>query len=139
MTIKEAITAVDHLKPNQYTEAFKVGWLSKLDGMIFNEIYARYQDAEITEFTDYPEEPDPLDEAATAEYQALLDTTELLVPAPYDEDLYINFLQSQIDRENGEIGKYNQSIILYNNAYVRFHDYYNRTHRRKYLHRSFVY
>ena len=54
--------------------------------------------------------------------------TVLLVPYPYDEDIYNYFLQSQIDKENGEMAKYNQSVVLYNNAYQTFWNWYNRTH-----------
>ena len=113
MTIAEAIMLVDRLKPNQYPLTLKVKWLSKLDGAIFREIILTHEDAPITEFAGYDE--------ATQD-------AELLVPAPFDEDIYNNFLQAQIDKENGELGKYNQSITLYNNAYKIYQDWYNRTH-----------
>ena len=54
--------------------------------------------------------------------------TELLIPYPYDEDIYNYFLQANMDKENGETAKYNQSITLYNNAFLAFQNYYNRTH-----------
>jgi hypothetical protein len=54
-------------------------------------------------------------------------TTELLIPHPYDE-VYIRWLESQIDYANGEYGKYNNSMAMYNTAYVAFQNYYNRTH-----------
>lgn len=113
MTIQEAVTLVDRMKPNQYEYTQKVKWLSKLDGMIFQEVIATHGGSETTEFT---------------EYDGVDPDKELLVPFPYDEDLYNFFLQSQIDRENGEMGKYNQTVTLYNNAYRIFADWYNRTH-----------
>lgn len=114
MTIAEAINHVDKLKPNQYSQSFKVKWLSKLDGQILKEVFATHEDNPIDNFSGYD------DNTST--------DTELLVPYPYDEDIYNYFLQSQIDKENGETAKYNQSITLYNNAFLSFQNWYNRTH-----------
>ena len=101
------------MKPNQYDNETKVRWLSKLDGMIFWEVIATHEGSTLTQFDGYGEaDPD----------------TVLLVPYPYDEDIYNYFLQSQIDKENGEMAKYNQSVVLYNNAYQTFWNWYNRTH-----------
>ncbi len=113
MTINEAIDLVDRLKPNQYEHETKVNWLSKLDGMIFREIILTHAGFHPPVFDGY-EHADP--------------GTELLVQYPYDEDIYNYFLQAQIDKENGEMGKYNQNITLYNAAYQTFQDWYNRTH-----------
>jgi len=113
MTIEEAIALTDRLKPNQYEHEQKVKWLSKLDGMIFREIIQTHDGNTIESFEGY-EDSDP--------------DTELLVPYPYDEDVYNYFLQAQIDKENGEFGKFNQNITMYNNSYKIFQDYYNRTH-----------
>ena len=112
MTIKEAIDLVDRLKPNQYTENLKIKWLSKLDGQIYKEVFLTHEGNSVENFVGY-------DEASQE--------TVLLVPYPY-EDIYNYFLQAQIDKENGEIAKYNQSITLYNNAFLSFQNYYNRTH-----------
>ena len=113
MTIHEAVEMVDRLKPNQYDQEQKVKWLSKLDGMIFREVISTHADSTVEEFKGYDNAfPD----------------TEMLVPYPYDEDVYNYFLQMQIDKENGEMAKYNQSATLYNNAYKTFCDWYNRTH-----------
>lgn len=113
MTIHEAVEMVDRLKPNQYDQEQKVKWLSKLDGMIFREVISTHADSTVEEFKGYDNAfPD----------------TEMLVPYPYDEDVYNYFLQMQIDKENGEMAKYNQSATLYNNAYKIFCDWYNRTH-----------
>lgn len=113
MTIKEAIDLVDKLKPNQYSETLKIKWLSKLDGQIYKEVFLTHEDNEVASFNGYDD--------------ANQDTV-LLVPYPYDEDIYNYFLQAQIDKENGEMGKYNQNITLYNNAYRNFQNDYNRTH-----------
>ena len=114
MTIAEAISLVDKLKPNQYTEDMKKNWLSKLDGLVFREVFQTHEDNPIESFEGYEE--------AGME-------TELLIPYPYDEDIYNYFLQASIDKENGETAKYNQSITLYNNAFLTFQNWYNRTHK----------
>ena len=114
MTIQEAVNLADRMKPNQYDHETKVQWLSKLDGMIFREVITTHEGGTLTAFDGYDaSDPDVV----------------LLVPYPYDEDVYNYFLQSQIDKENGEMAKYNQSIVLYNNAYQTFWNWYNRTHR----------
>lgn len=114
MTIAEAISLVDKLKPNQYTEVMKKNWLSKLDGLVFKEVFQTHEDNPVESFEGYEE--------AGME-------TELLIPYPYDEDIYNYFLQASMDKENGETAKYNQSITLYNNAFLTFQNYYNRTHK----------
>lgn len=114
MKVSEAIEMVDRLRPNKYELNTKIKWLSKLDGMIFREVISTHEGCDIDTFEGYDEaNPD----------------TEMLVPYPYDEDVYNYFLQSQIDKENGEMAKYNQSAALMNGAYQKFCDYWNRTHR----------
>lgn len=113
MTIEQAISLVDKLKPNQYLPVLKIKWLSKLDGQIFKEVFATHEDNNIIAFDGYTEDDKE---------------KELLVPYPFDEDIYNYFLQAQIDKENGETAKYNQSITLYNNAFLAFQNYWNRTH-----------
>ena len=145
MTIMDALYRIDELKPNSYSQTQKIQWLSTLDGLIYREIIETHegnpfetdeggvnarsldslQDEEggttaplvpITRVPGYGEDADL--------------TTELLVPAPYD-DIYIRWLESQIDYTNGEYGKYNNSIAMYNAAYTAYANYYNRTHMPK--------
>lgn len=112
MTIMDAIERVDTLKPNQYTEEQKVRWLERLDGQLFLELVCTHEGA-----------------AGTLPRYGTDDTDrELLVPEPYADELYNYYLQSMIDRENGETGKYNQSGQLFNAAYLAYAGYYNRTY-----------
>ena len=113
MTIIEAINHIDSLKPNSYTQADKIIWLSNLDGIIKNEIIDTHEGSENVTFDGY--------NAETA-----LDTV-LLVPAPYD-DVYIKWLVAQIDCANEETKRYTNSMIMYNTAYSTFERFYNRTH-----------
>jgi len=114
MKIIEAIHAVDSLKPNSYSESDKVRWLSTLDGLVKANIIDTHEGAEEVVFNGYNDET-PTD-------------TELLVPAPYD-NIYVLWLQSQIDYANEESAKFNNSSSAYNHAYSEFQKYYNRTHK----------
>lgn len=116
MKILEAITKIDTLKPNSYTQDEKIKWLSTLDGMIKSEIIDTHEGGEGTQFNGY-------------ESDTSLDTV-LLVPSPYC-DVYIRYLEAQIDYANAEYGKYNNSMAMYNSAYSSFERYYNRTHMPK--------
>ena len=113
MTIIEAITRVDAVKPNRYSQTEKIYWLSVLDGTVKAEIIDTHEGGEEVAFSGYNE-------------NTVL-TTELLIPAPYD-DVYIRYLEMQIDYANGEYAKYNNSMILYNTAYAAYERYYNREH-----------
>ena len=114
MTITGAITHIDAVKPNAYSQDEKVRWLSTLDGVIKAEIIDTHEGADGVAFQAY-DETTPL-------------TQVLLVPHPYD-DVYIKWLEAQIDYANGEYGKYNNSITMYNAAYTSFAKHYNRTHK----------
>ena len=111
MTIIEAINKIDALKPNSYTQLDKIKWLSDLDGVIKKEIIDTHEGGSEIIFNGYNEQTDI--------------STQLLVSAPY-EDLYIKWLESKIDYNNAEYGKYNNSSIAFNNAYSAFERYYNR-------------
>ena len=113
MTIIEAISRVDNVKPNSYTQDEKIKWLSEIDGTIKAEIIDTHEDGENVSFSGYTEDT-PV-------------TTELLVPAPYSE-LYIHYLEMQIDYANNEYGKYNNSVMMFNTSYTAFEKYYNREH-----------
>lgn len=113
MTLLEAINRIDVLKPNSYSQGEKIQWLSNLDGIIKREIIDTHEGGEGVVFNGYTEETSL--------------TTELLVPAPYD-DVYLRYLETQIDYANGEYGKYNNSMAMYDTAYSSFQRYYNRTH-----------
>ena len=114
MKIIEAITRLDALKFNTYTQSDKVDWLSRLDSMVKNQIIDTHEGAEAVTFTGYDD-------------NTSLDT-ELLVPAPYDE-VYLRWLEAQIDYHNGEYDKYNNAIIMFNTAFEAYQSYYNRMHK----------
>jgi hypothetical protein len=116
MTIIEAINRTNAVKPNSYDQSQKVKWLSTLDGIVKKEVIDTHEGGEEVVFNGYTDETSL--------------TTNLLVPAPYDE-VYIRYLEMQIDYANGEYAKYNNSADVYNEAYTAFKRYYNRTHMPK--------
>lgn len=113
MKILEAITRVDALKPNAYSQSDKVGWLSTLDGTVKKEIIDLHVGGGGA-FSGYDPDTDL--------------QTELLIPFPYD-DIYIKWLEAQIDYYNGEYGKYNNSITMFNTLLEGFSAAYRREHR----------
>lgn len=113
MTILEAITSLDAHKHNTYTVEDKIEWLSRLDGMIKAQIIDTHEGGEKVVFHGY--------DANTNR------NTVLLVGAPW-EDIYLRWMEAQIDYHNGENKQYNTSIIQYNTVYAGFADHYNRTH-----------
>ena len=113
MTIIEAIHRINTVKPNGYDQPQKIKWLNTLDGIIKKEIIDTHEGGEEVVFNGYTEDTNLL--------------TELLVPAPYD-DIYIRYLEMQIDYANGEYARYNNVMKAYNNAYSSYFRYYNKTH-----------
>ena len=113
MTLMGAINHIDAVKPNGYSQTEKIKWLSTLDGIVKAEIIDTHEGGENVTFNGYDE------------MTAL--TQELLIPHPYD-DVYIKWLEAQIDYANGEYNKYNNTITVYNKALADFEKYYNRTH-----------
>lgn len=113
MKITEAISKVDALKPNTYSMEDKVDWLSALDFKVKSKIIDLHEQNEMVPFTGYDTDDD-IDK-------------DLLAPAPYDE-MYLRWLEAQIDYYNGEEDRYNNSIILFNNAYEDYKKHYTRTH-----------
>ena len=116
MTISEAITKIDSLKPNGYSQTDKIGWLSLADGMIKNNVIDTHEGGEGVTFNGYDDDT-PLD-------------TELIVKEPYDE-MYLSWLSSKIDFYNGEYARYNNNITRFNDTFSSYKNHYNRTHMPK--------
>lgn len=114
MRIIEAIKKIDTLKHNTYGQPEKIEWLSVLDGKV-KEMMDAYE-GDPVEFFGYNEHTD-------------LDTV-LLIPEPYTE-VYLRWLEAQIDYYNGEYKKYNNAILMYNAEWKSFVRWYNRTHMPK--------
>lgn len=115
MTLRDAINRIDGLKHNTYATAEKVAWLSLLDGIVKSQIIDTHEGGEDTKFSGYTESDME---------------KKLLIPAPYDE-VYIRWLEAQIDYYNGEIARYNNSMMMYQTAYDSYQRYYNRNYMPK--------
>lgn len=113
MRIMDAINRLDALKFNTYTQSDKIEWLSRLDSTVKQQIIDVHEGSDGISFSGYTDTT-PLD-------------TVLLVPAPYDE-VYLRWMEAQIDYHNGEYDKFNASILMYNTAYEAFANYYKRDH-----------
>ena len=114
MKIMEAINSLDALKSNTYTQSDKIVWLSRLDSMVKKQVVDTHEGAEAVAFTGYDDSTDL--------------NTVLLVPEPYDE-MYLRWMEAQIDYHNGEYGKYNNAIIMFNTVFDAYKCYYNATHK----------
>lgn len=120
MTVSEAISMLDALKPNHYTTANKISWLQSLDHKLYLDVICTHDllEGESFEAPDYPGATTPGD-------------CELLVADPYAEDLYYHWLAAKVDENNMEIGQYNQSIALWNQDYDIWSGAWHRSHRPK--------
>lgn len=116
MKIIEAINRIDTLKPNTYSQAEKVAWLSSLDSLVKTQIIDTHEGGENVVFTGYTDETDM--------------ETELLIPAPYEE-VYLMWLEVQIDYANREYEKYNNAVLMYKESFNDYSNWYNRTHMPK--------
>ena len=116
MTVIEAIQKVRDLKSNTYDQAHQVEWLSRLDFMVLRHIIQNHEGGKSVTFNGYKEETDL--------------KTVMLVPQPYDE-MYLRWLEAQIDYHNGEFGRYNNSIMAFNALWTNYLNYYRKTHRPK--------
>jgi hypothetical protein len=113
MTIGEAISKVDALKPNTFSPKDKVEWLSNLDARVKTKIIDTHACGHPIFFYGYDSENDM--------------ETDLLVPAPFDE-MYLRWLEAMIDYHNSEDERYNNAIVLFDKAYEDYKRHYTRTH-----------
>lgn len=111
MTINAALEAVDALQPNAFSREEKLAWLSRAEGFVKTQILDTCQDPPA--FSGYSSQTDP--------------ETVLLVPAPFDE-LYLRYIQAQMDSANGELTRYGNAAALYNSLFCAYRNYYIRTH-----------
>ena len=109
MKIAEAIA----LKQNTFPFEEKVAWLSRLDHTIKKDIIDTHDGADAVTFQGYTPETDP--------------DTELLAPTPFDE-MYLHWMEAQIDYYNDELDRYNKSMQTFQTEYNGYARWYNRNH-----------
>ena len=114
MTISEALRRVDALRHNTFSQEEKIRWLAQVDSQIWEDLVCTHEGAEEKAFRAYDAQT-PLDQ-------------QLLAPPPYDE-LYLHYLEAQMDYYYGEADRYNRSMGMYRAVLSAFTNFYNRTHR----------
>ena len=119
MTVIEAINMVDALQPNMFTKADKVGWLSRLDMRVQHQIL------DTPEYNEGEEEIDFQGYTVDTD-----DDTEMLAPPPYDE-MYVHWLEAQINYYNMEYDGFNAANLLFNTNWDEYRNWYNKYHMPK--------
>ena len=113
MTAQEVITQVQHKMPSLIKENLMYRWLSELDGRITLELINPYGDAQ-----------------KLPVYDENSSDANMLVPAPYDF-LYIDYLEMQIARANGEQQRFSIAQGAFEEKYEAFRRWWMRTHPRQ--------
>lgn len=111
MTPTEIIEIVDRITPNAHTDADKLRWLRELDEAILVELNLLRRRLDML--------PRQIREASEGDPNDF----ELVVKAPFDEDLYVSFLQACMAWADEEEARYDRYITRFNNAYDRYMSY----------------
>ena len=94
MTVLEAISEFDSLKPNTYSQEQKIRWLDRLDSFIRSSILSRYPGTKL----DLLKLGDP--------------RRELIMGGSYQEG-YLYWLESKIHYFNEEQERYNGAVRMF--------------------------
>lgn len=113
MTISKAIDSARIRADTELPDSVLVGWLSALDGQLYNEVIAHYAGAEDTTRPAYDDETDP--------------ETDLMIPAPYDE-VYVDYLVMRIHLDHGDLDRYNTAAVMFDRSQKAWMRQYNQTH-----------
>lgn len=105
MTVQQAIDWVDGKKHNVYSFEDKLVWLSQVEQMA-KELAQRF--------------------AVPLETELEVDSM-LAIPAPYDQ-LYLRWLEAQIDYTNQEYLQYNNAMAMFNTLWTEYANRFCRTH-----------
>lgn len=113
MTIYDVIKSVDLLKPNTFSDADKVAWLTRLDQMLVRTVINSHVRDEDMELPQYAPEADM--------------DTELLAPVPHDQ-MYPYWMMAQMDLAHSDIDHYNINITMFNEHLNAYSAEYTRHH-----------
>ena len=138
MTANNIITAVDQLKPNEYTTSQKLMWLTQIDRQLLVDIILKHAN---TIAGTEPESPTAgdlwLDGSTLKRYSSGWDqvfpyatSSAVLLFDESAEEVYQWYLFTQIDLYNAEYIRYNNSSEMFNRAYADLERRYNRSTAR---------
>ena len=122
MTIAQILAVVDETRPNQFDENIKIGWLSELDGRIFNEVILTHAHDKVDDGEGNMVEP-----TFTA-YSQENEDEQLIIPDTY-ADIYRHYLFAQIDYSIGETDRFQNSMIMFNSSLQQYKDWYNSNNK----------
>ena len=114
MTIQNAMETVEKLRPHAIPSNVVVRWLSDLDMKVFEDLIKTHMDRPDDDLEPYGSDT-PV-------------TTELLIPEPYDMDVYTSYIKLKIDEELAETNRYVFDTQMFNTALTEYYSYYNRRH-----------
>ncbi len=113
VTLDEVLQRLDTLKPNNYSRGEKVAWLNALDGKIYS-LSVLTHEAGGEAFSPYGVEEG---------------NRTMLVPEPYGTELYLAWLESQVDYYDGDTVRYNNAMDRFMTLHREFSRWYHRTHK----------
>lgn len=112
-TIRQVLDEVAEVQPNSTGDERIIRWLRQLDIELYEKVVKTHEGWQGVKRPDYT--------AQTPE------ETALLVPEPYD-CIYLHWIQSRIDYENAEAGRFNNSNAAFEADRQEYAMWYNRTH-----------
>lgn len=114
MTVLEALTMIRELKRSQYRDEVLTGWLSELDGKLWQEVVSGCENAGERPPLPYSIERD--------------EERELLAAFPH-EGMYMTWLSAKIDWQNGEYDRYNNALMMFEAQLAEFAGAWIRSHK----------
>lgn len=115
MTLSGLITEVNTLRPNQFSNDIKTGWVNEIEAKAVKDVINRAQGND-EEFDPYVYQSDQ--------------STVLLIPDTH-KDVYITFLFAKIDYTQNEIDRYNADSVMHAGAWREYAAEYRREHLPK--------
>jgi len=107
MRICDVIEHVDEIKPNAFSDQVKLNWLNALEGRLISDVLL------LSPLPPYTMERDW--------------NSYLLLDPPYD-DLYVLWLEAQVDRANNEYNRYANTLAIFNGYYANFTRWFAETY-----------
>ena len=115
MTIDKILETVAEVKPSQFGDEYIVKWINDVEQILIDELFSLYETGlQYHDRYEYPEDSD----------------RPLIVPDPYS-DIYLYYVYSQIDFNNGELAKYNNDYLMFNSLYSQLFSFWNKRFKRK--------